>query len=92
MSEVMAQEHKQSKWSMVGKDPYSMPIEKIDLSHPGIWQAIQFLPFLERLRSRQAVVKAISSALRRNDRGEVASEDTSGQHSGIALPKESKSR
>ena len=35
-----------SKWSMVGKDPWTMPIEKIDLSHPGIWQANQFLPFI----------------------------------------------
>ena len=55
MSEVIAQEHKQSKWSMVGKDPYSMPIEEIELTHPGIWQANQFLPFLERLRKEDPV-------------------------------------
>ena len=23
-------------WSMVGRDPYAMPLEEIDLSHPGI--------------------------------------------------------
>ncbi len=39
-----------SNWSMVGKDPWTMPLEDIDLSHPGIWQSGEFLPFLERLR------------------------------------------
>ena len=40
MSEaVSGQPQKKSKWSLVGKDPYAMPIEQIDLSHPGIWQA-----------------------------------------------------
>ena len=44
-----------SKWSMVGKDPYSIPLEKIDLSHPGIWQANEFIPFLKRLRDEDPV-------------------------------------
>jgi cytochrome P450 len=55
MSEGIAQERKQSKWSMVGKDPQSVPLDEIDLSHPGIWQANQFLPFLERLRNEDPV-------------------------------------
>ncbi|MDD9897192.1 MAG: cytochrome P450 [Gammaproteobacteria bacterium] len=55
MSEVITPEHKQSKWSMVGKDAYAMPLEDIDLSHPGIWQANEYLPFLERLRNEDPV-------------------------------------
>lgn len=47
-SEMQSNHH--SQWSMVGKDPYAMPLEEIDLSHPGIWQANEYLPFLERLR------------------------------------------
>lgn len=39
-----------SRWSMVGRDAATMPLEEIDLSHPGIWQANEYLPFLERLR------------------------------------------
>lgn len=35
---------------MVGRDPWTIPLEEIDLAHPGIWQANEFLPFLERLR------------------------------------------
>ncbi len=63
MSEVTAQEHKQSKWSMVGKDPYTMPLEDIDLSHPGIWQANEFLPFLERLRNEEPIHYCKDSAV-----------------------------
>ena len=51
------------KWSMVGKDPWTMPIEKIDLSHPGIWQADEFLPFKERLRLEDPVHQRRSDAL-----------------------------
>jgi cytochrome P450 len=40
---------------MVGKDPYSLPLDEIDLSHPGIWQANEYLPFLERLRREDPV-------------------------------------
>ena len=54
---------KTSKWSMVGKDPYAMPIEKIDLSHPGIWRANEFLPFMERLRSEEPVHYCPESAV-----------------------------
>jgi cytochrome P450 len=54
---------KKSKWSMVGKDPYSMPIEEIDLSHPGIWQANEFLPFMERLRKEAPVQYCSESAV-----------------------------
>ncbi len=42
-------------WSLVGKDPYKIPLEEIDLSHPGIWQANEYLPFLERLRKEAPV-------------------------------------
>ena len=52
-----------SKWSMVGKDPYQMPLEKIDLSHPGIWQANEYLPFLERLRHEDPVHYCAESAV-----------------------------
>ena len=52
-----------SKWSMVGKDPYSMPLEKIDLSHPGIWQANEFIPFLKRLRDEDPVHYCPQSAV-----------------------------
>ena len=55
MSEASTQGYKQSKWSMVGKDAYTMPLEDIDLSHPGIWQANEYLPFLERLRKEDPV-------------------------------------
>ena len=53
----------QSKWSMVGKDPYSMPLDEIDLSHPGIWQANEFLPFMERLRQEDPVHYCKNSAV-----------------------------
>ena len=52
-----------SKWSMVGKDPYAMPLEDIDLSHPGIWQANQHLPFLKRLRDEAPVHFCRNSAV-----------------------------
>jgi cytochrome P450 len=54
---------KVSKWSMVDKDPLTMPLEKIDLSHPGIWQANQFLPFMERLRNEAPVHYCKESAV-----------------------------
>jgi cytochrome P450 len=52
-----------SKWSMVGKDPYAMPLADIDLSHPGIWQANEYLPFLERLRNEDPVHYCKQSAV-----------------------------
>ena len=52
----------ESKWSMVGKDPYAMPIDKIDLAHPGIWQENEFLPFLKRLREEAPVHYCAESA------------------------------
>ena len=51
MREKQQLDNKASKWSMVGKDPATIPLEQIDLSHPGIWQANEFLPFMERLRN-----------------------------------------
>lgn len=48
---------------MVGKDPYSMPLEEIDLSHPGIWQTNEFLPFMERLRKEDPVHYCARSAV-----------------------------
>ena len=53
----------QSKWSMVGKDPYAMPLADIDLSHPGIWQANEYQPFLERLRQEDPVHYCRESAV-----------------------------
>lgn len=68
---------------MVGKDPYAMPLADIDLSHPGIWQANEYLPFLERLRNedpvhycRQSAVGPYWSVLKYKDIMEV---DTSPQ-------------
>ena len=46
---------KPSKWSMVGKNPRTMPLEDFDLSHPGIWEANEHLPFLARLREEAPV-------------------------------------
>ncbi len=46
---------KPSKWSMVGKNPLTMSIEDIDLSHPGVWEANEHLPFLARLREEAPV-------------------------------------
>ena len=51
-----------SRWSMVGKDPYVMPIEEIDLAHPGIWQKNEYLPFLKRLREEAPVHYCAKSA------------------------------
>lgn len=51
------------KWSMVDRDPYTMPLEDIDLSHPGIWQANKYLPFLERLRKEDPVHYCRKSAV-----------------------------
>lgn len=53
----------ESKWSMVGRDAYSMPIEDIDLGHPGIWRANEFLPFLDRLRNEDPVHYCKESAV-----------------------------
>ena len=50
----------ESKWSMVGKDPYAMPIDKIDLAHPGIWQENEFLPFLKRCAKRPLCIIALN--------------------------------
>ena len=47
----------------MGKDPYAMPLEKIDLSHPGIWQTGEFLPFMERLRKEDPVHYCAESAV-----------------------------
>ena len=54
---------KKSKWSMVDKDPYAMSIKDIDLSHPGIWQHNQYLPFMERLRNEDPVHYCEDSAV-----------------------------
>lgn len=53
----------QSKWSLVGRDPYSMPLEDIDLSHPGIWQANEMHPFMKRLREEDPVHFCADSAV-----------------------------
>ena len=41
---------KHSNRSLVGRDPWTIPLDEIDLAHPAIWQANEFLPFLARLR------------------------------------------
>lgn len=41
---------KHSVRSLVGRDPWTIPLDEIDLAHPAIWQANEFLPFLARLR------------------------------------------
>lgn len=53
----------QSKWSMVGRDPYQMSLQEIDLSHPGIWQTNEYLPFLKRLREEDPVHYCPESAV-----------------------------
>ena len=63
MNEPSKQKSQLSKWSMVGKDPYSIPIDQIDLSHPGIWQANEYLPFLKRLREEDPVHFCSKSAV-----------------------------
>ena len=63
MNESSKQKSQLSKWSMVGKDPYSIPIDQIDLSHPGIWQANEYLPFLKRLREEDPVHFCSKSAV-----------------------------
>ncbi len=49
--------------SMVGRDPWTIPLEEIDISHPGIWQSNEFLPFLERLRRDDPVHYCRESAV-----------------------------
>ena len=63
MNKSDIKKHRRSKWSMVGKDPYSIPLEQIDLSHPGIWQANEYLPFLKRLRDEDPVHFCSNSAV-----------------------------
>tara|TARA_B100001996_G_scaffold159295_1_gene121396 strand:+ start:911 stop:2179 length:1269 start_codon:yes stop_codon:yes gene_type:complete len=63
VSDSIPKKNTQSKWSMVGKDPYALPLEEIDLSHPGIWQANEFLPFLKRLRDEDPVHYCARSAV-----------------------------
>lgn len=52
-----------SQWSLVGKDPYALQLDEIDLSHPGIWQANEYLPFLKRLRDEDPVHYCRESAV-----------------------------
>ena len=64
MTEIIDPKIKQkSRWSLVGKDPYSLPLDEIDLSHPGIWQANEYLPFLKRLRDEDPVHYCSESAV-----------------------------
>lgn len=43
-------EKKPASRSLVGRDPWTIALEEIDLAHPGIWQSGEYLPFLARLR------------------------------------------
>lgn len=49
--------------SLVGRDPWSIPLDEIDLAHPGIWEANEFLPFLARLRRDDPVHYCAKSAV-----------------------------
>lgn len=61
MSEISAP--KKKTWSMVGRDADTMPLDEIDLSHPGIWRANEYLPFLARLRKDEPVHYCKESAV-----------------------------
>ncbi|MDH7943783.1 cytochrome P450 [Pseudohongiella sp. SYSU M77423] len=49
--------------SLVGRDPWSIPLDEIDLAHPGIWQANEFLPFMARMRRDAPVHYCPNSAV-----------------------------
>lgn len=63
MAETAAARRRHSERSMVGRDPWTMPLEEIDLAHPGIWEAGEYLPFLARLRRDAPVHFCASSAV-----------------------------
>lgn len=63
MTEPATVRRRYSERSMVGRDPWSMPLEEIDLAHPGIWEAGEYLPFLARLRRDAPVHFCASSAV-----------------------------
>ncbi|MGM0632235.1 MAG: cytochrome P450 [Pseudomonadota bacterium] len=48
---------------MVGRDPWTMLLEEIDLAHPGIWHAGVHLPFLARLRRDAPIHYCADSAV-----------------------------
>jgi cytochrome P450 len=54
---------KHTSRSLVGRDPWTIPLEDIDLAHPGIWQANEYLPFLARLRRDEPVHYCAHSAV-----------------------------
>lgn len=54
---------KHSNRSLVGRDPWTIPLEEIDLAHPGIWQANEYLPFLARMRRDSPVHFCAHSAV-----------------------------
>lgn len=59
--ETVASKH--TSRSLVGRDPWSIPLSEIDLAHPGIWQANEYLPFLARLRRDDPVHYCAHSAV-----------------------------
>ena len=45
-----------AEWAIdVTQDPYSIPLEKIDPGHPGLFEANAVLPYFERLRAEDPV-------------------------------------
>lgn len=56
-------EKKQTSRSLVGRDAWTIALEEIDLAHPGIWQADEYLPFLARLRRDDPVHYCSHSAV-----------------------------
>ena len=63
MTEPATARRRHSERSMVGRDPWRMPLEEIDLAHPGIWKTGEYLPFLARLRRDAPVHFCASSAV-----------------------------
>lgn len=52
-----------SRWSLVGRDPCTIPLDEIDLSHPGIWRSGEYPAFLKRLREEAPVHYCRQSAV-----------------------------
>ena len=63
MSETVTATQRRSQRSLIGRDPWTMPLEEIDLAHPAIWEAGDYLPFLARLRRDAPVHYCRNSAV-----------------------------
>lgn len=46
----------QAEWAMdVNQDPYSIPLDRLDVAHPALFEANKMLPWLQRLREESPV-------------------------------------